>query len=152
MSTKLIKMKKKTISISVLLLIGLVVCHAQTVTLKTQCGKIVESEFTVLSEEQEFVIPMEAGDVLEINIVPFGSYLKVCAKIEDPGGGLVVDTGSGMFGTEKKSLLVSTDVLSARGNYTLKVYNSCANQWGNVGTYSVYVKCKKRDGTIIEPK
>lgn len=126
---------------------------SQTITLNAECGKILEGEFTALHERQDVKIRLGAGDVLEVNIIPVGKYLKVRAIILDPAGAEIVNSVNGMFRTDKKSLIIKTETLSASGVYTLQVYDDMGSTYESfVGAYSAYFTCYKRNGEIIGPK
>ena len=150
-------MKMKTIlSILVFLTLFLfnpstVYSQKPTITLNSECGKVIQAEFTVKSERQDIKIFAEVGDVLDINIIPVGDYLKVWAELSDPADGEIIKEKPGMFGTNKKSLVLKTGILSSKGTYTLSLYNTISSKF-NIGAYNVYIKCKKKNGDIIEPK
>jgi hypothetical protein len=153
---KLIKMNNFFLTIAFLsfLTTSHYILAQATITISTECGKAVESEFTNINESQDFKVRMAAGDRLELNIIPLGNYLKVRASILDPGNGNIYTNPNGTWYPDQKSLVIKTDVLSASGIYTIRVSNFPLKSFvkGTVGTYTVYVKCYKRDGSIIEPK
>lgn len=128
--------------------------QVSTVTMQAKCGDKFEGEFRVQHEQQEIKIPLGAGDILELSIVPLGDYLKIRYQLCDPSGALLVDDYNGMFGNDKKSLEINTGVLSANGAYTIKIRNDSAYNSNDtmVGVYTVYVKCTKRNGQVIEPE
>lgn len=125
-----------------------------TIAVTTECGKVVESEFTNNNEAQDVKLRLAAGDILDVNIIPIGNYLKVCAKVIDPGGTIIMDIKENtMYRTDKKSLIVKSEILSASGIYTIRISNyHPGNGFGKVGLYTVSVRCIKRDGQVIEPK
>lgn len=131
------------------------VAQTPTVKLTTECGKIVESEFTNSNETQDIQIRLNAGDMIDINIVPVGNYLKMSAHVLDPGGSVIIkEDECTMFYNQSKSLIVKSEILSASGLYTIRVFNyyPTATVPGTVGAYTAYIKCKKRNGEVIEPK
>lgn len=127
--------------------------YAQTTkVMTTECGKAIEGEFTAKHEAQDIKIRMGAGDMLEVNVVPVGKYLKVRIEIYDPSGSQIYKDDVGMFRNEKKNLVIKTDVLSASGFYTTRIYDHYFGYETNVGSYTLYATCYKKNGDVIEPK
>lgn len=132
---------------AIFILLNLAAIHAQsTITINAECGKAIEGEFTVQGESQDVKIRLGAGDVLEINVVPVGKYLKVRAEIFDPAMAVILPYEQGMFRSDKKSLVVKTDVLSASGLYTVRLSNWYSSDTSNVGSYTIFVTCHKKGG------
>jgi hypothetical protein len=136
-----------------------------------QCGSIIDSEFSSNYEEQNFSIDVNAGDALDISVIPLGTQLKTSILITGP-----TNLGIGMsmgwdpepsyfiYNEVEQQPKINSGILSATGKYTIRVinfqfytyyydrddYNSPSNA-GGVGAYTVYIGCTLRDGTVINP-
>src|SRR5215813_4763163 len=88
-------MTKHTTKLIIGLLIGLL-CALFTTTISAQqevqrdnpisaqCGNIIESSFSANYQEQNFVIPMNSGDALDVTITPAGGQLNTTIMITGP--------------------------------------------------------------------
>ncbi len=128
--------------------------YAQSVQLSAKCGDVLESEFKNSKEHQDIEISMNSGDSFEVTVVPIGDHLKIRAEIYDPGGTVVPNSDkSGMFKSENQtSLVIQSGVLSANGKYKIRLYNYWSGRGKNVGAYTAYFKCIKKNGEVINPK
>lgn len=128
---------------------------AQPQKVIVSCGKKISLEFTSSEEMHEIKIKMEPGDRLQVKVTPTGDYLSVRAEIYDPAGGKIYSpqpSEEPMFRGGLRSLEVTTSQLSARGEYTIKLFN-CPRynpQSSMAGEYSFVSTCFKKDGTVIE--
>jgi hypothetical protein len=141
-----------------LLFLRLLTIKAQEITtsLEVSCGDSVESEFTQPIEIHEYNVPMNAGDKLNITIVPIGAYLFTALPVLEPAGNEIIYN----FEVEA-SPVAATDILSGRGNYKIHVYNYpresniYSNNYrkptenGRAGVYTLFVGCTLRDGTEV---
>lgn len=125
------------------------------------CGDIIENEFRANYESHIYTINLNAGDVLNILGVPLGDKLAFRFWMQDreanpiawtDGDGNPEDT---LYSKTEKRPNLNSGVLSSSGNYIIAIPNS---NWGGnnpnestgLGLYTLFVKCIKRDGTVIE--
>jgi hypothetical protein len=128
-----------------------------------ECGMILEDELTENLQVKQYVIEMAPGDELLIRGAPIGDSFKFVTAVHGPTGILinVSSDESGRDGWVSANPTADTGVLSARGNYTIRVGNSWYRSdgsldnrnsfWGGVGIYTLFIGCTLRDGTVIEP-
>jgi hypothetical protein len=145
----------------VLLLISKGLAQEPTTSVKVECGGSVESEFIGLAELHEYVVSVNAGDKINITVVPIGKYLETAVAVYEPAGDRIASDFE-----RKQTPEVETDVLSARGDYKVYVFNYIAfgdtygggaelehyeyvDEGGRAGTYTVLIGCTLRDGTEI---
>jgi hypothetical protein len=138
-----------------MLLIGSIAAVAQPQKVAVTCGKKITLDFTTSLEMHEIKIKMEAGDRLQFKVSPTGDYLSVRAEISDPAGVTIYPPEQGftepMFREGLRFLEVTTGQLSARGEYTIKLFNAY-RPWirdGKAGEYSFVATCFKKDGTVV---
>jgi hypothetical protein len=115
-----------------------VLAQGSATATKLECGASVEGEFTKSDEKQAYMVAMNPGDKLNVSVVPVGDYLEVRFVVYDPLNGIVLQGDNARPG--------ETGALSARGDYTIKVYPG-----QSAGIYTLFVGCTLRDGTVIEP-
>jgi hypothetical protein len=134
-----------------------------TISTASECGGSIESEFTQPAELHEYTVSMNAGDTLQISIVPIGNYLETAIAIAEPAGDIITSDFE-----RKKTPMVETEILSARGDYKIYVFNyrvygnaakgqpdvqlqPFGNTYaGRAGTYTILITCVLRDGTEIQ--
>jgi hypothetical protein len=155
-------MKKQ---VAILLLVTLTcvskgLAQEPTTSVKVECGGSVESEFVEPIELHEYIIPVNAGDKLNIAVVPIGEYLETAVAIYEPAGDKIASDFE-----RKQTPKVETEALSARGDYKVYILNYIAYgngaqgptilqprpyvTSGRAGTYTILVGCTLRDGTEI---
>lgn len=153
-------MKKQIIMLFLVTLIflGKGLAQEPTTSVKVECGGSVESEFMEPVELHEYVVSVNAGDKLNIAVLPVGEYLETAIAIYEPAGDKIASDFE-----RKQTPKVETGGLSARGDYKVYILNYIAygdgfvdmlapygNQSaGRAGTYTVLVGCTLRDGTEI---
>jgi hypothetical protein len=116
---------------------------------------VSEAEFENVNEVHTYVIKMAPGDVLSVTGIPVGKYLGLGISLFEPTGQKIgfEDYSAGA------SLGFTTEELSGRGEYKILIrnfsyggYKSRKPNPGTAGLYQLQIGCKKRDGTMIEPK
>jgi hypothetical protein len=133
-----------------------------TKTFNAKCGDIIEGEFSENYEEHSYGVEINAGDALDISVVPIGSSLQTWIVLRGPTNIPIVTSDANnnisgntiySIGIESQSS-IRTEILSARGTHKIVIgnYNYA---WGygasgGVGVYTLYVGCTLRDGTVIE--
>ncbi|MBT1689222.1 hypothetical protein [Dawidia soli] len=148
-------MNLRHVTLLFVLLAGSTDVFAQPQKVTVTCGKKISLEFTSRNEVHEIKIRMDAGDKLQFKVTPTGDYLNVRAEITDPAGGHIYPTGDGfnepMFEEKLRFLEVTTGQLSARGEYTIKLFNcpSLYPSYSKAGEYSFVATCFKKDGTVV---
>lgn len=101
---------------------------------KADCGQTVKLKFTQIKQINEIKIPCKANTKLSLTLIPTGDNLKFRVEIFDPAGGKfypekINDIGV-LFNNEGRTFEVTTGVLDADGDYTIKVYNFCTWNYG----------------------
>jgi hypothetical protein len=133
-------------------------------TIQSQCGDIIESEFTATFQEHEYKLDLAPGDVLNLSVDTVGDVLKANIVLLAPDGAFL-GAGGRFYSSMPSYFLPISDptftspVLSSRGNYTIIAWNGRvyydgdrANfESGGVGIYTLYIGCTLRDGTVIAP-
>ncbi len=137
----------------------------------TECGNIIEGEFTTNFQEQTYIINLRAGSELNVSVQPLGEHLFTAILITGPTNlGVALSNGeighaSMFWDTVEREPKASTSTLGASGNYTIRVVNFSVN-WinpytyatdsyrytsatGGIGAYTLFVGCTLRDGTVI---
>lgn len=111
-----------------------------------KCGDIVETEYSLQTQTstgwyyQSQYIDLKAGDSLDISGEAFGDYFTFSIEINDPSNGFVSASDRGT-----KNPTVQTEVLSQSGTYEVRIRSE------DVGSYTLYIGCTLRDGTVIKP-
>lgn len=143
-------MKLNLKSLCLMLLFSLITFFAfSQKKMNAECGSKIESEFTNNREDQDIQIQLNAGDMIEVTIVPIGSYLKVRADLLDSKGNKIIDGKTGMIGTNKKNEILKSEVLSSNGLYSVRIYNFWNDSY--LGVYTASITCIKRNGEVIKP-
>ncbi len=154
-------MKRSILIVFTLLMFMVGLTQSQSTAVS--CGMIIEDEFSEDAQLNEYVISLAAGDNLTVSGSPFGEQLQFVVGVDGPTGMSIVvsEDDRGRSGLVSQNPAISTGVLSANGDYTLKVLNTQLNSNGSVGTqpwdfggvgiYTLFVSCTLRDGTVIEP-
>ncbi|MEO0594949.1 MAG: hypothetical protein AAFV98_13680 [Chloroflexota bacterium] len=132
------------------------------------CGSIIESEFLQDFEEHLYFVNLAPGDSIEFTATPVGTQLQLSSFLLDPNENLIA-INSGEFNDNTGNIsrrylesrpVVTTEPLSARGEYTIVVTNFSlwfvnqemrADETGGAGIYTLFIGCTLRDGTVIEP-
>ena len=127
---------------------------AQTI----QCGDIVEDEFTQDFQEQNYLLKMKPGDSFAVSVVPTGDLLSTAIGVYGPTN---IRFGLPNDGEISKTPMFETTVLSARGEYRVRIANAkiapsnstandeLINPRGGVGEYRLLISCVV-DGMKIE--
>lgn len=161
-------MRQLKATILILVLLGLSVTSesalAQTAT-PTECGAVIEDEFTQDNQPKLYTIQLSAGDRLQTSVVPLGSTLLTSTALYAPNDAVIWvggDPGNN-WSVPVSNPVMNTDVLSANGTYTIVVYNNWLSLRGDlgdgyggggrggIGVYTLFIGCILRDGTVIEP-
>ena len=131
-----------------------------------KCGDVFEKEFAQQAEEHEYYINMSPGDAINVSAEPVGDFLHLSMDIYEPGGNRIYDSNAytapiitpQISRPKTKSISPPTKVLSGRGTYRILLYNYRGRAElgsispGSLGAYSIFVGCRLRDGTVIQPK
>lgn len=169
------KFSLKSFIVAVVLTISIFTVHAQAKEVQrgtpvaAQCGSIIDSDFASNFEEDIFTISMTAGDTLDISLTPIGEQLKSSIFLTGPTNLGVAASKAGADpnyfynGQVEAQPKMPTGILGANGKYTIRVVNfSYYNYYfgqdnynpgdpGNIGSYTLYVGCTLKDGTVIAP-
>jgi len=152
---------KKYILVLSILCISISIGFAQDVRTSmfiTECGSIVEGNFSSSYEAHGYQIDLNAGDSISTNVVPFGQGLETRISFFNPADQRIAYTDASLadrISTEVAPKL-ETSSLAANGQYTIYITNYNTNYGnvrgsGGIGVYTLYIGCTLRDGTIIEP-
>lgn len=138
------------------------VAHSQG-EMEVQCGQIVEAEFTGNMQEHIYLLNMAPRESFDVSVEPFGDFLSTVIATYGPTGVRIGiserQDGAGMIYL-KKSPSITSGILSARGQYKIRIantplrYDNLYNDqryYGGVGLYKLLIGCTTSDGTKIEP-
>jgi hypothetical protein len=138
-----------------------------------KCGDILEDELTANLQENAYKLTLNAGDTLNVSLVPSGEQLSTTILVTGPTN-LGVSVSSGTiysnyvyFEYPSKEPRITTGKLSANGDFTIRIVNFdsyVGNGYypsddtyrgnrvaGGIGVYTLYIGCTLRDGTVINP-
>ncbi len=115
-----------------------------------RCGDIVRGEFTKPQEILDYVLYMEAGQIIRIQAIPIGDFLNFRTQVLEPAGNLIYDSGEWDKDLEHDPN-VRTGTLSANGTYRIRLWNYGWTSTGNAGVFSLHIGCILADGTEINP-
>jgi len=133
------------------------VAHSQTAQ-RVECGDIIEDEFTQDYQEHNYLLEMKAGDSCSASVVPTGDLLSSAVGFYGPTN---IRLGVSNGGDISKSPTLETNILSARGDYRIRVANAKIHSVNNidfdklrrprggVGEYRLLISCIV-DGEEIE--
>jgi len=105
---------------------------------KLECGAIHESEFTDNNQIQVFSLTMQARDSFSVSAAPIGDHMTLALEAYGPSGVRIIVSGW------HKTPTLNSGILSARGTYSIKVYNGGAG----TGLYTLSIGCVTSNGTI----
>ncbi len=115
-----------------------------------RCGDIVRGEFTKPEEILDYVLYMEAGQIIRIQAIPVGDFLNFRTQVLEPAGNLIYDSGEYDSDLEHDPN-VRTGTLSANGTYRIRLWNYGWSSTGNAGVFSLHIGCILADGTEVNP-
>lgn len=117
--------------------------YAQTGT-PVQCGTTVQGEFTRNKEQQDYIVTVKPG--YKINVIggALGDTLQFRFVFFGPTGVQILQQKDLVSNPAFKS-----GVLSARGTYTISVYNYRVYD-GGVGVYNLSVECIDENGRSVK--
>ncbi len=139
------------------------------------CGDVIEGEFTSNYQEETYKIELKAGDSFQVSVMPLGGQLNTGILVTGPTNLGVIASNGGVLQVKSVYRLrlapqpnIDTGVLSASGNYTIRLINFNAGTWGTVyeyasdeyqglsssggiGAYTLSIGCTLRDSTVINP-
>lgn len=149
----------RSIVISTLLSLLIVMPTLAQTAAPVACGNIVEGDFTLDTQRHDYSIELKGGDSIRVSIIPLGPTLETTIQFRGPTG-QEVDRSHVARAVELMPS-IEPPVLAASGTYTIMVGNSqieadgdlSTQPWdlGGVGIYTLYIGCTLRDGTVIEP-
>jgi hypothetical protein len=113
------------------------IVHGQVGT-KLECGAIHESEFTDNNQIQVFSLTMQARDSFSVSAAPIGDHMTLALEAYGPSGVRIIVSGW------TKTPTLNSGILSARGTYSIKVYNGGAG----TGLYTLSIGCVTSNGTV----
>ena len=125
-----------------------------TATTSAECGQVIENEFSLPYEYHEYLLQLNPGDQLKVNVLPTGEYLFSTLDLFEPAGNAI----STQYEVEQRPVLES-GILSGRGQYKLHVYNygrstggqPDSREGGRAGIYKLLISCTLQDGTVVNP-
>ncbi len=125
-----------------------------TATTSAECGQVIENEFSLPYEYHEYLLQLNPGDQLKVNVLPTGEYLFSALELYEPAGNAI----AAQYEVEQRPVLES-GILSGRGQYKLYVYNysrsssgqPSAFEGGRAGVYQLLISCTLKDGTVVSP-
>lgn len=152
-------------SVLIIILFVMVSSVSAQGAISVECGTILDDEFTEIKEQNLYTIDLEAGTQLNVTGVPLGDTLTFVSAVYAPDDSNIAYSNSfnSIAWTEReedKEITSPTGIVSANGTYTIVVANGdlylpdmtfYGNRKGGVGTYTIYIGCTLRNGTVIEP-
>ena len=161
-------MQKITITILIFLSSSFFYASAQEIEVSdvtpTNCGDIIQGEFTSNFEQHLYGIELNPGDQLDVSVVPVGNQLNTGIPLFGPTGlvfaisdrdGMVTADGKYSRLETERTPKVNTGALSARGTYLIGINNyswvGILSNSGGVGVYTLFIGCTLNDGTEIKP-
>src|SRR4051812_10910497 len=115
---------KKVIAFMSLVILGGVHLFGQNKMVTLTCGQQIKLEFGGGIENHLLKIALNAGERIEVKIVPTGQYLNIRGELKDPAKGMIYPENRNhfrepMFTNGDRSLEIATGILSATGTYYL---------------------------------
>lgn len=135
---------------------------------QTECGDIIEGEFTQNAEEHFYLLAMSPKESFEVTLEPAGDDLQTLIGIYGPTDVRIGLSGeiAGWFTLVSKTPKLASGTLSSTGVYKIRVTNTAVltNKMladdklqqspvylGGVGAYTLFIRCTNSDGKITEP-
>jgi hypothetical protein len=147
-----------------LVIVSMVIAQDAT---PAECGDILENEFTLDNQPQEYSIELSAGTQINVEGAAFGDTLVFSIVIFAPNDAVIAynsldaNGSMGSASAGESHPIATTGTVAANGVYTIMAYNGGivrrngnpddSRQSGGVGVYTLYIGCTLRDGTEIEP-
>lgn len=130
---------------------------------EVKCGQITEREFTGDMQQHIYLLSVEPRWSFDVSVKPYGDDLQTVIALYGPTNLLLGFTeGKNERGwpSLQKSPYISSGIVSARGQYTIRVANARIVQgellnnretFGGVGFYTLSIGCTTSDGKKIAP-
>jgi hypothetical protein len=116
--------------------------YSQSFPNATECGTIIQGEFTGQDQIFEYTLELVPSDQLQVTPSRNSQYLDYRTSIIDP-----IQRRITRVWVSSSSPTMDTGPLPGRGTYTIKVENQ---QYGT-GIYVISIGCVLADGTVIAP-
>lgn len=102
------------------------------------CGTERESVFVSNDETHVFLLTMNALEAFTASVEPVGTNMLFYMELYGPTDVRIINGGY------LETVSLNSDILSADGTYTIKVYNSTRG----VGRYILSIGCKTNEGSV----